>query len=251
MRVLMSVTSWDSVRLQADLTSMGFPVTAADDGIAIFESLDLLGHPVVLMETDLPDLRWQVALDQLRRECPGMSILVIDSRRSDVDRVKAFDIGADDVVSPDVDSAELVSRILAVATRRAGYSSPVLQMGPLRVTLQDRTVWWGSSPIKLSPAQYTIFEKLCLNAPRAVSKHDLMGELYGLDEGSEERIIDVFVANLRARLAAVGAPRDLIETVRGRGYRLAELAPNGGGTQAPFEMPVEDFGIPVEFAEAA
>lgn len=251
MRVLMNVTTWDSVRMQSDLTSMGFPITVAEDGIALFESLDLLGHPVVVMETDLPDLRWQVALDQLRRECPGMSILVIDSFDNEKDRLEALHIGADDVISRKTEGAELAARILSVATRRAGYSGPTLYIGPLKVSLQERRVWWGTAQVKLSPAQYSIFEKLCLTTPYAASKHDLMGELYGLEEGGEERIIDVFIANLRSRLAAAGAPRNLIETIRGRGYRLAEITPPEYVQDVPFEMPVEDCGIPADMTQAA
>lgn len=251
MRVLMSVTSWETVRLQNDLTSFGFPVTVAEDGIEIFECLDLLGHPVVVMETNLPDLRWQVALDQLRRECPSMSILVVDTNGSERDRLEALEIGADDVISPQIDAAELTARILAVASRRAGYSGPTLYIGPLKVKLQERRVWWGTEQVKLSPAMYSIFEKLCLSAPTVVSKHALMGELYGIDEGGEERVIDVFVANLRARLAAVGAPRDLIETIRGRGYRLAELPRLAESAEPAFDWPVEDFGVPVEISSVA
>lgn len=251
MRVLMSVTSWETIRLQNDLDSLGFPVTVAEDGIEIFECLDLLGHPVVVMETNLPDLRWQVALDQLRRECPSMSILVINSHGSESDKVEAFELGADDVMAATVDGAEMAARILAVATRRAGYSGPTLYIGPLKVKLQERRVWWGTEQVKLSPAQYNIFEKLCLSAPNAVSKHILMGELYGIEEGGEERVIDVFVANLRSRLAAVGAPRDLIETIRGRGYRLAEFTPTGDVQDASFDFPVEELGIPADMTKVA
>lgn len=253
MRVLMSVTSWDSVRLQSDLISMGFRVTVADDGIAIFEALDLISHPVVLMETDLPDLKWQIALDQLRSEAPQMTILVVNSADTAEDRLRAFELGADDVVSPQVDGAELAARICSIAARRAGHASPTLQIGPLQLALQQRKVWWSGTPLRLTPTQYQIFEALCLASPRAVSKHDLMGEIYGVEEGSEERIIDVFITTMRDRLQEAGAPRDLIETVRGRGYRLSEiiLADAAQASNAPFEMPVEDFGIPATMHVAA
>lgn len=247
MRVLMSVTTWDAVRLQGDLDQIGFPVTPAEDGIAIFECLDLLGHPVVIMETDLPDLKWRVALDQLRKECPAMSILVINSSRSGEDQIDALQLGADDVLDPGVSATEVAARIVAVATRRAGYSGPFINLGPLQVSLSERKVWWEGNRVRLSPAQYTIFEALCLQSPHAVSKDDIMGELYGIEEGGEARTIDVFVANMRSRLMAVGAPWHLIETVRGRGYRLSDITPEDGSEAATFEMPVEQYGIPADY----
>ncbi|WP_168797707.1 winged helix-turn-helix domain-containing protein [Aliishimia ponticola] len=180
-----------------------------------------------------------------------MSILLVDSNRDASDRTDALELGADDVLDPGTPASEVAARILAVATRRAGYAGPVLNIGPLRVSLSERKVWWGAAQVKMSPAQYTIFEKLCLNAPHAVSKHLIMGELYGIDEGGEERTIDVFVATLRSRLANAGAPRTLIETIRGRGYRLADVTPEDDQMSLPFDMPVEDFGIPAQISDVA
>lgn len=225
MRILMSVTSWDGVRIQSELAALGYPITVANDGIAIFESLDLIGHPVVLVETALPDLRWHVALDQLRKECPSMSILVIDTANRASDRMLALDLGADDIVDRDMPGTEIAARILAVAARRAGYSGPVLNIGPVKVSLRERQVWWEGVHVPTSPAQYNIFEALCLMSPHLVSKADILGELYGLDPNGDLRTIDVFMATLRSRLVRAGAPRNLIETVHGRGYRLIDIRP--------------------------
>jgi DNA-binding response OmpR family regulator len=62
MRILMSVTTWDGARIEAALRDYGFLTTVAKDGIEVFECLDLLNHPIVLLETDLPDMRWKIAL---------------------------------------------------------------------------------------------------------------------------------------------------------------------------------------------
>ena len=251
MRILTSVTSWDGVRIQAELTALGFPITPADDGIAIFESLDLLGHPVTLVETGLPDLRWTVAVKQLRKESPSMSILVVDTADSAEDRTRALSLGADDIIRSDMPGSEVAARILAVATRRAGYSGPVLNIGQMKVSLQERRVWWGATPVHMSPTQYSIFETLCLTSPELVSKDDILGEIYGLEPIGDARTIDVFMATLRSRLARAGAPRSMIETVHGRGYRLVEVPPTSVEMTASLDLPVEDIENPVDHLRRA
>lgn len=233
MRILMSVTTWDGARVEAGLREFGFLTTVARDGVEIFECLDLLAHPVVLVETDLPELNWKVALRQLREEQPDTSILVIENK-GDVDTtLAALDGGADDVIDPHMRAEEIVSRILSVAARRAGYASPILRMGALKVDLRARRVAWGPKRIDLSPSQYEIFEMLCLNRTSSVSKDDIMGQLYGIDDGPDPRVIDVFICKLRAKLVDAGAPSDLIETVRGRGFRLGAIEEGRGRLPLP------------------
>ena len=242
MRVLMSVTTWDAERIKADLKKAGFAVTTADDGIAIFECLDLIGHPAVLMETDLPDVAWKVALSQLRAEGPNLPVLLIDSHDSQADRLEGLKLGADDIIDTSMSADEIAARVMSVVTRRAGFSGPDLHLGRLKLDLRQHKVWWDIAEIPLSPAQYTLLEGLCLASPRAVSKDDMMGSLYGIEDASAPRTIDVFITQLRARLVAAGAPWSMIETVRGRGYALAD-AYDAADT---FTVPTEDFGIPCD-----
>lgn len=220
MRILMSVTTWDGARIEAGLRDYGIMTTVAKDGVEVFECMDLLNHPVVLLETDLPDMRWKIALQQLRREQPDMSILVIDNRCQVDDALAAFENGADDVLDPRMQADEIVSRILAVAARRAGHAGPVLRMGPLKVDLRLRRAYWGPERIDLSPSQYEILEMLAMNRLGAVTKDQIMGQLYGVDEGPDPRVIDVFICKIRASLQAAGAADNIIQTMRGRGFSL-------------------------------
>ena len=234
MRILMSVTTWDGARVEAGLREFGFLTTVARDGLEIFECLDLLAHPVVLLETDVSEINWKIALRQLREEQPDTSILVIENK-GDIDTtLAALEGGADDVIDPHMRADEVVSRILSVAARRAGYSAPMLRIGALKVDLRARRVTWGQKRVKLSPSQYEIFEMLCLNRTSAVTKDDIMGQLYGIDDGPDPRVIDVFLCKLRAKLVEAGAPEALIETVRGRGFRLGTIEESRGRLPLPF-----------------
>jgi DNA-binding response OmpR family regulator len=223
MRILMSVTSWAGLSVQTALAEHSYPVTVADHGIGVFERLDRSGHRVVLLESGLPDMRWTVALGELRRSCPGMSVLVIDNADSAADRAKAFELGTDDVLSAEMPGAEIAARIAAVAARRAGYAGPVLHIGPLQVSLRERRVWWGAAAVLTSPQQYAILETLCLSAPDIVGKDAALNEICHLDPASDPAILDICMATLRNRLVRAGAPCNLIETVEGRGYRLVGI----------------------------
>ncbi|MEP4198331.1 MAG: response regulator transcription factor [Aliishimia sp.] len=221
----MSVSTWDGLLLQAYLQENGFLVTAANDGTDVFESLNLLGRPIVMLETDLPDVHWAESLERLRREHRNMSILILNSNRSDADMTRAFELGADEVIDPNMDSREVAARIRAVTIRRAGHSGPNLNFGPMRLRMEERRVYWGPQKIDLTPTQYNIFETICLASPYSVSRHVIMAELYGIEEECEPLSINVFISHIRSRLVAAGAPRNAIETVLGRGYRLSQFEP--------------------------
>ena len=251
MRILMSVATWDAVRIQADLQELGFLVTPADDGTAVFESLILLGRPIVILETDLPDVQWTDSLLKLRRAKRNMSILVLNSRNSDADRIKALELGADDVITPEMEGREVAARIRAVAVRRAGYCGPNLNIGPLRLRMEERRAYWGPQKIDLTPTQYNIFETICLASPFSVSKLVIMAELYGVEEGCDPFSIRVFVSHLRTRLTAAGAPWNVIETIPGRGYRLSQFQTLDGVMPLPDDLFYDEDARPEVLSHAA
>ncbi|MEO9515650.1 MAG: response regulator transcription factor [Paracoccaceae bacterium] len=219
----MSVTTWDGARIEAGLREAGFHTTTAKDGIEVFECLDLLENPAIIMETDLPDLRWRVALSQLRKEQPDATILLLNNDNTMEVALAGLDLGADDILSPKMSFPEIKHRLLAVMSRRRGNARPIIQNGPSSLDLRDQEVRWDGVRVALSPSQYQIFEVLCLNQTTVVSKNKILGELYGIDETPDSRVLEVFLNGIRTHLGAVGAPNDLIETVRGQGYRLANL----------------------------
>ncbi len=244
MRVLMSVTTWDAARVEAGLRECGLLTTTARDGVEVFESLDMLFSPVVILETDLPDMRWRVALQQLRLECPDAAILVLNNKGTLEDKVAALEIGADDIIDPRMRTEEIVSRILSVTGRRAGFAGPILRSGALKLDLRAKRAFWGPDQIEMSPSQYEIFELLCMNQSGIVTKDDIMGQLYGLEEGPDPRVIDVFICKIRTSLAMSGAPADMVETVRGRGFRMTIAEQAGAVQPLPFVEPEIPFTLP-------
>ena len=129
MRILMSVTTWDGARIEAGLREAGFHTTTAKDGIEVFECLDLLENPAIIMETDLPDLRWRVALSQLRKEQPDATILLLNNDNTMEVALAGLDLGADDILSPKMSFPEIKHRLLAVICLLYTSPSPRDQRG--------------------------------------------------------------------------------------------------------------------------
>ncbi len=238
MRVLMSVTTWDATALRFDLEQHGFAVTSAEEGEELLDCLHLLKRPVVLLETDLPDMDWGKVLMRLRRENPNMSIIILNSADRYEDLLKGFELGADDVVSATTPVGEVAARIRAIALRRAGRASQGFNIGPLQLRLAERRAYWGTTRIHLSPSEYAMFQTLCLAAPNVIGKDVLMAEMYGIEEGCDVASLSVYISNLRDRIVAAGAPRGMIETVRGRGYRVADP---GFAALSPMRDPEADY----------
>ncbi len=233
MRVLMSETSWDAALLHVKLREQGLFITRAKTGEDLFESLNLLGRPVVILETGLPDMDWLKALGRLRQQSRNMSIFVLDRERSLFNQCSALAQGADDVLSPGMSGAEIAARIRAVMARRSGHASPNVTIGPMRLRMAERRAYWGPQRIELTQSQYNIFETICLGAPYSISRHVIMAELYGTEENGTPETINVFISHIRNRLSAAGAPRNAIETVAGRGYRLSDFKPSEGFLPVP------------------
>lgn len=148
---------------------------------------------------------------------------LILTRADDVDaRIAALDAGASDYLAGDFEPRELVARSAALVRRReeAG-AADVVFCGELVVDSRKREVRCGSTPIDLTPREWSIFEQLVQRVGTPVTKEDLMQAITGVDERLAPNAIEVYVSRLRAKLAGTGAR---ISTLRGIGYRLENPA---------------------------
>ncbi len=108
---------------------------------------------------------------------------------------------------------------MAIARRGLGYPRPVLDFGPLRLSLDKRTAHISDCPVKLSPKIYEMLEYIALRPGQLIARDALMTHLYGLGDEPEGRVFDVYACNIRACLKATQGAVEL-ETVRGIGFRL-------------------------------
>jgi two-component system response regulator PhoP len=202
------------------LRDSGFVVDAAADGVeGEFAGRE---YPIDVAIVDL-GLPGRPGLDVIRawREAgKAFPILILTARDRWQEKVEALQSGADDYVTKPFQFEELLARLQALLRRSGGWSQPVLQAGPIELDPRSQQVRVLGKPVELTAFEYRLLEYLMLHAGQVVSKSELTDKLYEQDFDRDSNVIEVFVGRLRRKLDPDGQLQP-IETLRGRGYRLA------------------------------
>ncbi len=202
------------------------------------EALDLSRHydyDVILLDLVLPDMEGYDVVRRMRSARIDTPVIAQCASARPQARVKAFSMGADDVISKPYDHAELFARMQAIMRRSKGYSQPKLRCGSLELSLDSREVSVDGQPVHLTGKEYAILELLVLRRGMVLTKEVFLNHLYGGMDEPEMKIIDVFICKLRKKLADAGAP-NVIGTVWGRGYMVRDAASHpmlAAGASAP------------------
>jgi DNA-binding response OmpR family regulator len=181
---------------------------------------EVLSSPVVdvvLLDLGLPDIDGVEVCRQLRARSDG-AIIVITARGEESDRVLALDQGADDYMVKPFGLAELLARIRAVLRRSRPQDSEALRHGDLLVDLRTGKVTIAGRNVPLTPKEFGILECLASDPGRVVTRQEIMERAWDSHWYGPMKVLDVHVASLRKKLGQPG----LIETVYGRGFRLAD-----------------------------
>jgi two-component system KDP operon response regulator KdpE len=143
-------------------------------------------------------------------------------RSREEEKVRAFELGADDYVVKPFGMPELLARIKAALRRRveAEAGAPVLRVGALEVDLVRRLVRVNGAEVRLSPKQYRLLQVLVTNAGKVVTHRQLLGEVWGAAHRDDVQYLRVFVQKLRRRIEADPARPTYLLTELGVGYRL-------------------------------
>ncbi|HQR04549.1 MAG: phosphate regulon transcriptional regulator PhoB [Proteobacteria bacterium] len=207
------------------LVQAGFevvPVASAEAGLAAIRGIlpDVLLVDLMLPGISGTTFARQIRQDPRTRELP---LIMVTARAEEADRIAGLEIGADDYVSKPFSPKELVARIRAVLRRRAPqHSGERIELGPLCLDPVSHTATMMGSPVDLGPTEYKLLHYFLSHPGRVFSRQQLLNGVWGDHRFIEERTVDVSVRRLRACLGAGG--EDLIETVRGVGYRLGQRA---------------------------
>lgn len=176
-------------------------------------------YDALLVDWQLPDGSGREWVAALRRSGDARPILMLTARDLLQDRLAGLESGADDYLVKPFAPEELAARLMAVWRRSAGAPGGRLRFGPVEVDLQARAVQLqdetGAHPVELTAREWTLLQALATRAGRIVAKSDLEGLILGLDSEVSSNVVEVHIANLRRKLG-----RDLIDTVRGLGYRI-------------------------------
>ena len=180
----------------------------------------------VLLDEDPPDMTTAELLRHLSNSQRGRDTLAIifSERASEIDRVIAFELGADDFIAKPIGTRELSLRLKAVLRRHADerQSIPTLRVGPFVIDTRSETVTCNGNPVRLTSVEFRLLEHLARNTGQVQDRRELLSRVWrwcdaGGDRGSLSRTVDTHVKRLREKL---GPASELIETIRGVGYRL-------------------------------
>jgi len=203
----------------------GYRVSTAVDGHSAIESArdelpDLIVLDLMLPRVDGFEVLRTLREDEATREIP---VLLLTARREEEERVRGFEYGADDYVTKPFSARELVLRVQALL-RRAG-AEPVsatrrLTVGPVSLDREGHRAFVDDEEISLTPLEFRLLEVLMERRGRVQSRRQLLQSVWDTDARIETRTVDMHVARLRSKMGDAG---ELIETVRGFGYRFQAL----------------------------
>jgi two-component system response regulator RegX3 len=197
-------------------------VDHGDDGLR--QSLDG-GYDLVLLDVMLPGIDGFSICRQLRAERPGQAILMLTAKGREEDILEGFEAGCDDYISKPFSVAQLAARVDALLRRvGAGQARSSVTLGDLEVDLDNLRARVGDAQADLSPRDADVLAYLVRERHRAVSREDLLREVWGYPnpQALETRCVDMHIVKLRRKLAAILPGEGPIETVRGVGYRLRD-----------------------------
>jgi DNA-binding response OmpR family regulator len=206
--------------LQQSLEEDGYNVHVALDGTtALAKARGKPGHDLIVLDIQIPEPDGLAVCATLRQEGITTPILILTGRDSPQDIATGLDAGADDYLVKPFALVELLARVRALTRRQGSGVQGVLRAGTLELDRLKRSVRRGDRPIPLAPRQFRLLEYLMLNTGRAVSRSELLREVWSLTFDPESNLVDAHISTLRSALERDGEAR-LIHTVRGVGYTL-------------------------------
>jgi DNA-binding response OmpR family regulator len=201
------------------LEQAGFEVVREYSGERGLEAVDRRRPRFVVLDLGLPDVDGFELCRKLR-DTEDVPILILTARDEEADRIIGLELGADDYLTKPFSPRELVARVRAVL-RRAEPSPPqssVIEVGELQVDLRSRSATFAGSRLILRTLEFELLAELARHAGHVVTRDRLLDRVWGLSFAGGTRTVDVPVAQVRKKL---GRP-NLIQTVRGVGYRLLD-----------------------------
>jgi two-component system, OmpR family, phosphate regulon response regulator PhoB len=209
--------------VQFNLREAGFETLGVPDGEQALAVLQERSPDLVLLDLMLPGIRGTEVCRQIKSSprTRNVSVIMVTARGEEVDRVVGFELGADDFVTKPFSMRELVLRARAVLRRGANGESDVLQerVGPLHVDTASHRAFAGEAELPLTALEFKLLATFMSRVGKLQTREALLRDVWGVTGNLQTRTVDTHIKRLREKL---GPGRELIETVRGSGYRMVD-----------------------------
>jgi len=191
-------------------------VARGDEAMQVFRDVS---PDLVLLDLMLPGLDGLEVCKAIRHES-RVPVIMVTALVEEIDRLLGLELGADDYICKPFSPREVVARVKAVL-RRANPSALAAQVPGLQIDEDGHQASINGKPLKLSPVEFALLSRLAAQPGRVFSRDQLMSSIYSDYRVVSDRTVDTHVKNLRRKLEESGSGNDLIESVYGVGYRLA------------------------------
>ena len=209
-----------SQSLAVQLEQAGYSVERSTDGREGLYYAREYPVDLAIVDLGLPSMSGVELIKQLRADGKEYPILVLTARDRWQDKVEVLKLGADDYVVKPFNVEELLARVDALLRRAGGWAQSELVCGPIVLDTRTQEVKVNDAKLELTSFEYKLLEYLMLHAGEVLSKTQITEALYSEDFERDSNVIEVFIGRLRRKLDPENSYKP-IETLRGRGYRLA------------------------------
>lgn len=192
-----------------------FPAETGAEGIKLVESTS---PDLVLLDLALPDIRGETVCKQLKRDFPGIKIIMLTGMDRPEDVARGLDLGADDYISKPVSADVLLARVKA-RLRDVSDGDKTISLSGLVLNPKTHEVTRDGEPIDLSPQEYKLLCYFMMNPDQVLTREMILSRIWGTTPDVETRVVDVYVGYLRKKIDR-GSEKKLFQSVRGFGYML-------------------------------
>lgn len=206
--------------LEKGLRAEGYTTMVAEDGVSAAAVARDDAFDLMILDLGLPGKDGRDVLTEIRLRGERMPVIILTARKSVQDTVSGLEGGADDYVTKPFSFQEVLARVRVRLREAPTADTTVIEEGHIRLDLRTRKVEVAGSEVDLSAREFSLAETLIRHPGQVLSREQLLSRVWGYDFEPGSNVVDVYVGYLRKKLGS-----DVIETVRGMGYRFVTPPP--------------------------